>query len=101
MALSETDVENLIQEERRRQIAKWGGMSHDQRHSAGEWQDYIRDHATKALNAETNPTPELFQRIVQVAALGYAVSDCLDELHAVLTEVAYKADGYGGGMQTR
>jgi alpha-galactosidase len=69
-----------IQVERRRQDDRWGGPDHDDAHSVGDWQTYIHEHTVKALLAPPGSL-EQRQRIIQVAALGFAVSACLDREH--------------------
>ena len=59
--------EGTVRAERARQDQKWGGADHDDRHSGDEWRRFLLDHARKG-------------NLLEVAALGYAVTEVLDRL---------------------
>lgn len=63
-----------IEEERVRQDEKWGGPSHDDRHTSWEWKSYICNHAWKG-------------NLLEVAALGFAIADALDRAQIELAKL--------------
>lgn len=71
-----TTVLEEIAEERRRQDAKWGGIQHDENHSANDWIAYIAKHAGAAADGED---PGRFRKqMIRVAALAVAAVQAHD-----------------------
>jgi hypothetical protein len=75
---------DAIAAERRRQDEQWGGPAHDDRHSGQEWRTFIALHAARG-------------NLVQVAALGWAVSEALDRARAELARL-YGEEGPLGDL---
>lgn len=70
------DIQNEILSERQRQDTEWGGAEHDDTHTSWDWRDYILEHTEKAMHCWPGSLRARL-RIIEVAALGYAVTDCL------------------------
>lgn len=68
-----------IESERAEQDAEWGGPSHDDEHSAGDWLEFLRKHWAKANAAPLDRDGPTFRKqMVRVAALAVATIEWFD-----------------------
>lgn len=70
------DIYEEIKAERKRQDVKWGGPSHDDRHTLSEWQSFIKKHATRIAHPLTDSDAR--KHLVRVAALAVAAVESFD-----------------------
>lgn len=69
-------VHSEILKERRAQVKKWGGPTHDDTHLRVEWVRFMEEHLFRARKAQT---AKLFRRqVVRVAALAVAALESYD-----------------------
>jgi hypothetical protein len=74
-------VLNEVQAERYRQDDKWGGEEHDDKHSHGDFVEFIYTKLMRANDAIlTTQRPEQRRRMVQLAALAVANIERIDRL---------------------
>lgn len=71
------DIYAEIDQERTAQDAEWGGVQHDDTHSAGDWLTFLRKHWTLANN-ETAVGPGFRRQMIRVAALAVATVEWFD-----------------------
>lgn len=80
MKLKREEVYDIINEERKYQDNKWGGILHDESHSLSDWLTYIRKYLTDADNGLfINDEKKILSAIRKLTALGVVVM----ELHGV------------------
>jgi hypothetical protein len=68
---AEVEAERLAQDE------KWGGPSHDDEHTVGEWVHYIEQKNGSLFCAETDPAKQR-KLLVQIAALAVAAAESIE-----------------------
>lgn len=73
--MTRTEVYNVIDKEREKQDAFWGGPSHDARHELGSWITYMRVYLRKAEDAIAGKdwdSKEVMKNMKKAVALGVA-----------------------------
>lgn len=60
-----------VDAERERQDAKWGGAAHDDRHTEGDWRDFLYSYVQC-------PNIDDRERFVKIAALAVAALESID-----------------------
>ncbi len=65
-----------VESERDRQDAKWGGVDHDDEHTAYDWGSWIRHRAILVANGLS--APERRRLLVEIAALAVAAIESHD-----------------------
>lgn len=78
--------------ERKRQDARWGGHSHNDRPSTPEFVEMIQHSAARARDAAAHDPAEARQRLLKVAAMAVAAVQCMDR-------TTLKADALDSGVR--
>lgn len=74
--LNRTEVYEIINDERDYQDQKWGGKSHDEKHSVSDWLIFIRKHLNDAENAlYSSNACDAMNAIKKATALGIAAME--------------------------